>query len=459
VPEDALRQFRSNLAESFGPGEPGYDAACQIWNAMIVRRPALVVRCRHTADVVACVRFANEHRLVFGVRGGGHNIGGRALVEGGLLIDLSHLRAVAVDQATGEVTVEPGARLGDLDRATVPHGVVVPSGIVSATGVAGLTLGGGFGWLSRRWGLTCDHLVGAEVVTADGGHLTVDREQHPELLWALRGGGGGFAIVTSFRFEGRRMQPTVLAGPVFHAPEATAETVARFRELSAAAGAQVGSMLKLGAAPSAPFLPAAVHGQAQATIILCHSGAEQEHAEQELAAWRGGPTIEGRVLADLVQPRTFDSFQAMFDAGEPDGRRNYWKSEYVTELDDHMLATLLASHAELPSPSANIKVFSLGGAVASVPATSSAAAHRDARYIVVFATSWADEGGDAANVDWVRRGWAAIHARSGRGGYVNFLTDDHSAEEASASHAGTDTARLAAIKREWDPEARLGRLA
>lgn len=448
----AVARLRAALGgPSVAQGEPGYEARRAIWNAMIDRRPALIATCRDAADVQACVRFANEQGVALAVRGGGHNIGGRALVEGSLLVDFSARRDVRLDVAAREVVAGPGALLGDLDRATVPHGWVVPSGIVSETGLAGLTLGGGFGWLSRRWGLTCDHLIGAEIVTAAGERLEVDERTEPELLWALRGGGGGFAIVTSFRYAARAMRPTVVAGPIFHAPEAVAEAAQRFRAETAEAPEELGSLLRLGAAPPAPFLPKEIHGRPIAVTILCHSG-EGESVESDLAPFRGHP---GGV-ADLVQPRPFEAFQAMFDAGEPKGKRNYWKSEYVTALDDETLAILLDAHRRLPTASANLKVFSLGGAVARVPADATSAAHRDARYIVVVSTSWDEAAGDEVNVGWVRDTWSRVHARSGRGGYVNFLTDDRSEEEARSSLAGVDLDRLAAVRRRWDPEGVLG---
>lgn len=451
-PSGDLAALRAALRDrTLAPGEPGYEESRRIWNAMIDRRPALIARCDAAADVQAVVRFAATHGVALGVRGGGHNIGGRALVEGSLLVDFSGRREVRLDEATGEVVAGPGALLGDLDRATAPRGWVVPSGIVSETGLAGLTLGGGFGWLSRRWGLTCDHLIGAEVVTAAGERLEIDERRHPDLFWALRGGGGGFAIVTSFRFAARRMQPTVVAGPLFHRPEATAAAAERFRSRTLEAPEELGSLLRLGAAPPAPFLPEELHGRPVAVTILCHGG-EAGPAARALAPFREG---EG-IAADLVQPRPFEAFQAMFDAGEPKGKRNYWKSEYVTALDDETLAILLEAHGRLPSPSANIKVFSLGGAVARVPAGATAAAHRDARYIVVLASSWDDPAADAANIGWVREAWSRVHARSGRGGYVNFLTDDRTAEEARASLEGVDLARLRAVRRTWDPAGLLG---
>ena len=454
VPPGDLAALRSSVAgDTVAAGEPGYEEARRIWNAMVERRPALIARCRDAEDVATCVRFAADRGVALGVRGGGHNIGGRALVPGGVTIDFSARRGVRLDPATGIVEVEPGATLGDLDRATVPAGRVVPSGIVSETGVAGLTMGGGFGWLSRRWGLTCDHLVGADVVTAAGDRLSVDADSHPDLLWALRGGGGGFAVVTAFRFASRALPGPVLAGPIFHRPEATAEVAHRFRAHFAEAPEERGGMLKLGAAPPAPFLPPELHGRPVAVVIACHGGDATE-AERDLAPLRGGDGV----AADLVTERSFADFQAMFDAGEPKGKRNYWKSEYVTALDDEILAILLERHQCLPAASANIKVFALGGAVSRVPPAASAAGHRDARYIVVLATSWDHPADDARNVAWVRDGWAAVHARSGRGGYINFLTEDTTAEETQTARGGVDLEKLRAVKRRWDPAGVLGGL-
>jgi FAD/FMN-containing dehydrogenase len=450
----ALATLRSSLAgETVAAGEPGYEEARQIWNAMVERRPAVIARCRDAADVSTCVRFAAERGVALGVRGGGHNIGGRALVPGGVMVDFSARRGVRLDAATGVVEVEPGATLGDLDRALVPAGRVVPTGIVSETGVAGLTLGGGFGWLSRRWGLTCDHLVSADVVTAGGDRLTVDEDRHPDLLWALRGGGGGFAVVTILRFASRALPGPVLAGPIFHHPDSTAEAAHRFRARNDGAPEERGNMLRLGAAPPAPFLPPELHGRPVAVVIACHVG-DAAAAERDLAPLRGGDGV----VADLVMPRSFAGFQAMFDPGEPRGKRNYWKSEYVSELDDEILAILLERHQCLPTPSASIKVFALGAAVSRVAAAASAAAHRDARFIVVIATSWDHPTDDARNVAWVRDGWAAVHARSGRGGYINFLTEDTTAEETQTARGGVDLERLRAVKRKWDPGAVLGEL-
>jgi len=448
VPAHSVRQLREALpGDTLDRDDPGYDDARRVWNAMIDRRPTLIARCEDASDVQRCVRFAREHGIAVTVRGGGHNIGGRAVTDRGLMVDASHRRRVEVDSGGGHVEAEPGAILGDLDAATGPHELVVPSGIVSETGLAGLTLGGGFGWLSRRFGLTCDHLVGVEMVSGDGDIVSATDDSHPDLLWALRGGGGGCGIVTSFRFRPRRLEPTVTAGPLVRSPERTEEAFARFREATARAPEEMTCCLKLGAAPPAPFLPESVHGNPVAITIVCHIG-EASRVDRDLSGLRASP----EPLADLVEPRPFAKFQSMFDAGEPKGRRDYWKSEYVTELDDGIVRTLLDAHQRLPSPAANIKVFQLGGEVSRVSPDTSAAAHRDAGFIITVASAWDDPDDDDANIAWVRDTWAGVHERSGRGGYVNFLTEDSTTEERARAHRGVDVERIDGIRDRYDPD-------
>ncbi|MCU0305858.1 MAG: FAD-binding oxidoreductase [Thermoanaerobaculales bacterium] len=448
VSEQSMSELRRALrGPSLVPGDAEYDRTRAIWNAMIDRRPALIARCTGAEDVARCVRFARRHEIVLTVRGGGHNIGGRALADGGLLVDLSELRRVDVDVERELAHVGPGATLHDLDAATRPHGMVVPSGIVSETGVAGLTLGGGFGWLSRRWGLTCDHLVGVEMVTADGDVVEATDITHSELMWGLRGGGGGFGIVTAFRFQMRRLPDPVTAGMIVFRDEDRAEAMARVRACAANAPDELGCLLRLGAAPPAPFLASELHGQPIAIVVPCHTGSP-EAAERDLAPLRA----DGRAVADLVAPRSFIELQSMFDAGEAKGRRDYWKSEYVTELDDELAEILLEASRRLPSPSANIKLFQLGGAVARSPVGSTSAGHRDARAIVVIASSWDDPADDGTNIAWVQHTWRLVHDRSGRGGYLNFLTEDAVDAELASSLAGVDLERLGRIRRTWDSD-------
>jgi len=447
VSATALASFRDELeCTSVGIDDPHFDEIRQIWNAMIDRRPGLIVRCRHAEDVQRCVQFAGHHGIGVSVRGGGHNIGGRALADGKLLIDLSSDRSVQVDAETRTVVVRGGGLLSDVDTATAPHGLVVPTGIISETGIAGLTLGGGFGWLSRRFGLTCDHLRRVELVTSEGVSRAVDDEHHPELIWALRGGGGAPGVVTSFEFRAQRLNPMVVGGPHFRAPDELEDAIDRFRRLTARAPDELGCMLKLAAAPAAPFLPTAMHGRPVATTIVCHTG-DAGRIDGDLDPLRSGV----QPAADLIVSRPFVALQSMFDGGERKGRRNYWKSEYIGDLDDAIVAGLLDATQHLPSSSANIKVFFLGGAVSRISHESSAAAHRDARFIVVAATAWDDPAHDEANIGWVRETHARVYERSGRGGYINFLTEDVDPRERATAQAGVDLARLELIRRRYDP--------
>jgi FAD/FMN-containing dehydrogenase len=438
---------RSIAGQVLGSEHTGYGEACRVWNAMIERRPAAIVRCLSRDDVQRCVQLAGRHGRGVTIRGGGHNIGGRAIADGALMIDFSHQRGVLVDPQSARAEVQPGALLNDVDRATLEHGLVLPTGIVSETGVAGLVLGGGFGWLSRRFGLTCDHLSEAEVVTGTGELVVANERQHPELLWALRGGGGGFGVVTHFRFQLRRMAPMVVAGLLVRETERTPEVAEQFRASAALAPDEMVCMLKLCAAPAAPFLPRSVHGKPVGIVVVCHGGAETDVA-RDLTGLRKG----GAPLADLIQPRRFVDFQAMFDAGEPKGRRDYWKSEYVGDLDDTTLGILLEATGRLPSPYANVKIFQLGGEVACLASEASAAGHRDARFIIVIASAWDDRAQDDVNLAWVRETWDRVHQHCRGGGYINFLTADADAAERASAQAGVDVERLAALRQRFDPD-------
>lgn len=432
---------------TLGCGDSDYEQARLVWNAMIDRRPSLIARCSGSSDVQSCVRFAREHGIALTIRGGGHNIGGRAVADEALMVDLSQQRQVNVDGAARIADVAPGALLRDVDRSTLAHELVLPTGIVSETGLAGLTLGGGFGWLARRFGLTCDHLVEAQVVTGRGEFIHAREHEHADLMWALRGGGGGCGIVTNFRFRLHDFVPQVVAGMLVCDSQRTRAAVDHFRGCADAAPEALAMMLKLCSAPPAPFLPSELHGKPVAIVVACHSG-DPKQARTDLEPLRGAPAV----VADLIQPRHFADFQSMFDAGEPKGRRDYWKSEYVTELDEQTVDVLVASTQAFPSPYANLKVFQLGGAVSRVSATESAAGHRDARFIIVVASAWNDPRDDERNLLWVRETWRRIHELSRRGGYVNFLTEDADADERANALGGVDLDRLASIRRRYDPD-------
>jgi FAD/FMN-containing dehydrogenase len=451
VMREALDKFRATLR---GPlclaDDAGYDDARALWNGMIDKRPALVARCTGPADVRDAVRFARTHDMRLSVRGGGHNIAGTALCDGGLLVDLSPMRLVHADPGAQRARVAPGCTWADVDRETQAFGQAVPSGIVSTTGVAGLTLGGGFGWLTRRWGLTCDHLVSADVVTADGEFLQVTEEHHPDLLWALRGGGGNFGVVTSFEFRTRPLRPEVLAGMRVYPFERAREVAQAYRELTASAPEELGSLLMMRKAPPAPFLPESLHGAPVAAIVTCWCGDDPEAGRAALAPL----DALGEPVADLVAPKPFRVHQTMLDAAQPHGRRYYWKSEYMDALPDAAIDAMIDHIGRITSPHSSMLFMHLGGTAARGSIRDSAAGNRDAGFVFNAAGSWEGAAEDARHVAWVRDFWTAMRPFSNGGVYANFLTQDES-QDASRIRAAWGPAlhdRLATLKAQYDPD-------
>jgi len=448
------RQLRQSDANAFaaqisggvlGATDSAYDEARKVWNATVDRRPALIARCLTSSDVQAAVRFAAAQRMLTSVRGGGHHIAGNAVAEGGLMIDLSGMRTVSVDAQTRTARVDAGALLVDLDRESQAHGLAVPLGINSTTGVAGLTLGGGFGWLSRRHGLTVDNLRGATVVTADGAVHEVSASAQPDLFWALRGGGGNFGVVTSFNYQLHPVGPEVYAGLVVY-PFAQAQKVLRaWRDFTAGAPDELSVWTVMRKAPPLPFLPAAAHGTDVVIFALVHCGDVQ--AGQRAAA----PVLKfGEPIASALGPSPYAGFQQAFDPLLAPGGRNYWKSNNFSTLSDAALDVMIASAAKLPGPECEIFVAQLGGAMARVPPAATPFVGRDARYIMNVHGRWADPRDDERVRAWARQVFqdAAPHATGG--GYVNFLTEDE-AERVAASY-GENHARLQAVKRRYDPD-------
>ncbi len=439
----ALRaQLRGALLE---PADAGYDTARAIWNGMIDKRPALIARCNGVADVVAAVNFAREHQLLLAVRSGGHNIAGTALCDGGLVIDLSGLRGIQVDPQARIVRAQPGACWGDLDHETQAFGLATPGGIVSTTGIAGLTLGGGFGWLSRKHGLTVDNLRSVDMVTADGEFKTVSQSQHPDLFWGVRGGGGNFGVVTSLEYDLHPVGPTVMAGMLVYPIEAARDVLRFYRDFTANAPDELASAAFLRIAPPAPFLPKAIHGQPVVGLIVCHTGplADAEAHLRPLKAF-------GAPIADLIGPKPFRLHQTLLDSGSPTGRHYYWKSEYLPDLSDAAIETALTFGSRLSSPLSTVLVFQLGGAIARVPAAGTAAAHRDAAYVFNIQSSWVEAGETNRHVQWTRAAWSAMQPFSTGGTYSNFLTADEGAERTHAAY-GASWDRLAALKARYDP--------
>jgi FAD/FMN-containing dehydrogenase len=443
-----LEAFAAGLrCPAWWPGDAGYDEARRIWNAMIERRPALVIQPTEAREVAACIRFVRDHGVALSIRGGGHNIAGTALCEGGLMIDFSPRKAVSVDPATGRVRVQPGAAWVDVDRETQPHGLVVPGGIVSATGVAGFTLGGGFGWVSRRHGFAADTLVEVELVTADGTVRRASAAEHPDLFWALRGGGGNFGVVTAFEFEAKPHGPEVIAGLVLHPMERAGEVLALFREMTANASDRLCCLLIMRKAPPLPILPEAVHGTAVAGIAVCYSGPLEEGLEAVAPVKRFGAP-----LADTIGPKPFTAHQQFLDGGQPFGRRYYWKSEYLDALPEAADAAIIEHAQAVTSPHSAMLVMHLGGAAARVPEDATAVGSRQAELVFNVQGSWEDPAEDERHIAWVRAFWSAVRPFSSGGTYVNFLTEDADRERVRAAYGPVLYDRLARIKAKYDPD-------
>lgn len=445
LPAASLEGFRARIGGGvLAPGDADYDAARRVWNATVDRRPALIARCLGEADVQTAVRFAAAHRMLVSVRGGGHHIAGNAVADGALMIDLSALRGVEVDAAARTARVGAGALLGDFDRAAQAHGLATPLGINSTTGVAGLTLGGGFGWLTRRHGLAVDNLIGATVVTADGRVREASEHSEPELFWALRGGGGNFGVVTSFRFRLHPVGPQVYAGLVVYPFAQAGAALRRWRDFCASASDELSVWAVMRKAPPLPFLPAEAHGREVLIFASMWSGAV-EQGERAVAPVLGF----GTPLASALGAQPYAAFQTAFDPLLAPGGRNYWKSANFSTLGDAAIDGLVAAASELPGPECEIFIAQLGGAMGRVAPAATPFAGRDARFIMNVHGRWADGRDDAAVRGWARRTFeqAAPHATGG--GYVNFLTDDE-AQRVAATY-GTNHARLQALKARFDP--------
>jgi FAD/FMN-containing dehydrogenase len=445
LPNDALADLRDSLDGSvLTPGQGGYDDARTIWNGMIARRPALVARCATAADVATAVRFARDHTLLTSVRGGGHNIAGSALADGGFVIDLSGMRSVQVDAERRSARVGGGALLGDVDRATQEHGLATPTGINSTTGIAGLTLGGGFGWLSRRFGLTSDNLRGADVVTATGERVRASGRENADLFWGLRGGGGNFGVVTSFDFDLHRVGPTVLAGLVVHPLDDAKDVLRFYRQFAPESPEELAVWFVMRKAPPLPFLPAEWHGREILVLAACHSG-DIADGERALAPLRSF----GHPIADVIGPQPFAAWQTALDPLLAPGMRNYWKSHDFLDVSDGLVDVLIDFAHRLPDPQSEIAFAQLGGAISRIPNASSAYARRDAQYTVNVHGRWAEPSQDERCVGWARDLFSAAAPYSTGTVYVNFMTGDEESRLRGAYGENYD--RLVALKNRYDP--------
>jgi FAD/FMN-containing dehydrogenase len=426
------------------PDDDGYEQARRIWNgAFDARRPAVIVSCRGTADVIAAVGFARSNDLEIAVRGGGHSIAGFSSCDGGVVIDLSQMGSVRVDPAVRRAYVGPGAVWGDVDHETQAHGLATTGGLVSTTGVAGFTLGGGIGWLMRKHGLACDNLVAADVVTADGQLVHASETENPDLLWGLRGGGGNFGIATQFELALHPVGPTVYAGVIFFSAEHDAELLRVFREWAPGAPADVTAALNLTAAPPLPVVPEEWHGKKVIALLGVSAGPIDE-AQAHFESLRA----VAEPVVDLLGPMPYTAMQTLIDPLWPKGIHAYFKATNLARLDDELIERLCGLHQATAGPQCEMHVHQMGGAVGRVEDGATAFPERSMPFVLNAVTGWHDAAQGSAHTQWARGVIdAAASASTGRA-YVNFLSD---ADAARSSYGDATYERLLALKREYDP--------
>ena len=447
VSGDSLQELASGLGGSLVTrSSANYEDVRAVWNAMIETRPALIARCASAADVQRCVRFAAANSLLFSIRGAGHNIAGSALVEGGFTIDLSQMRDVEVDPVSATAIVQPGATLGDVDAATAEHGLALPVGINSTTGIAGLTLGGGFGWLSRKHGLTIDSLLSADVITASGDKVTASETENEDLFWGLRGGGGNFGVVTSFTFGLYEVGPELLCGLVVHPFSDAPDLMRYYREFTSNCSDDMTLWMVLRDAPPLPFLPEEVHGTRVVVFAFVYAGDPAE-GERILAPLRSYGSPHGEHVGVIP----FAGFQQAFDPLLTPGARNYWKSHNFASLEDGVMAEVLSAVETLPTPQTEIFIAQVGGAAARLPVESTAYPHRDAAYVLNVHTRWEDASDDRLCIDWARAFFDATAPYSTGGVYMNFVSEATDAARVQAAY-GSSYPRLQELKAKYDPD-------
>lgn len=441
VMETLKQSLRGDLLVS---GDKDYNEARSIWNAMIDKKPALIVQCSGVADVRTAVKFANAHSLLLSIHGGGHNIAGNAICDGGLMIDLSRMRDVRIDAEAKRAHVGPGATLGDVDHESQAFGLATPTGINSTTGIAGLTLGGGFGWISRKYGMTVDSLRAADVVTADGNLVHASENENQDLFWAIRGGGGNFGVVTRFEFELYPVGPDVLSGLIIFAQDEAVSVLKKYRELAVSMGEETTVWVVLRKAPPFPFLPESAHGTDILVLAVCHIG-DPDEGEKMLETLRSFGTVLGEHVG--VQP--FKNWQQAFDPLLTPGARNYWKSHNFVELKDELLEVAVEYAGKLPSNQCEIFFAALGGAVNRIAPDATAYCHRDANYVLNVHGRWDEASEDDKCIAWARDFFSASEPFATGGVYINFLTADET-DRISAGY-GTNQEKLQEVKKKYDP--------
>jgi FAD/FMN-containing dehydrogenase len=436
------RSFRGELVL---PSDDAYEDARRLWNAAIDKRPALIARCSGAVDVVRAVDLAREYEVVAAVRGGGHNVAGLGTCDGGMVIDLSPMRGVSVDLARRTARVQAGATWGDVDHETQAFGLATTGGLVSSTGVAGLTLGGGFGWLMRKHGLACDTLLAADVVTAGGRIVRASADENADLFWGLRGGGGNFGIVTSFEFRLHPVGPVVTAGAIFFPVETAGALLRFYREWVEEIPDELTTVVNLATAPPVPFLPEEVHGKLVVVVSGCYAGA----ADDGVAAFRALKEFDAPI-ADLIGPMLYTDMQRLVDGQWESGYRNYFKSSWLARLDDASIETLLHANGQVASPDTKIQLYHFGGAVARGGGDETAFAHRDAPFLLNIAARWAEPADSDLHIGWARELHEAMTPFATGGVYVNFLGEE-AGDRVRAAYGDRTYARLIDLKRIYDP--------
>ena len=445
--QDLLDRLKTRLQGSvLTPGEVGYEESRTLWNGMIDRKPAVVARCLGVADVIACVQFARENGLLLCIKGGGHNIAGLATADGALMLDMSPMRGVWVDTQRKVAHAQVGCLLGDVDRETQAHGLAAVLGFVSLTGIAGLTLGGGFGYLTRRWGWTSDNVVGMDVVTAEARLVRASNDENTDLFWGLRGGGGNFGVATGIDYALYPVGPEIVGGLVAWPASEAPRVLELYRTLAEKAPPELTLIALMRPAPPAPWLPKDRHGTPIVALLACYSG-RPEAGEQAVAPIKSF----GNPIGDVLVRRPYAQLQSLLDATQPKGRRYYWKSEYLPRIEPALCERVIEHAARIRSPHSAVILFQIEGALNQLNEDHSPVGNRDARYVLNVAGAWERADEDRENIEWAREAWEEMKPFSTGGTYINFLTEDDGSERTEAA-LGKALRRLAEVKTRWDPQ-------
>jgi len=420
-----------------------YDEARKVYNGMIDRRPAFIARCVDVADVISAVNFARESGLTVAVRGGGHNVTGFGTCDDGLVIDLSPMKGIRIDPAKRIAWAEGGCTWGDLDHATHAFGLAAPGGVISTTGIAGLTLGGGVGHLTRKCGLSCDNVLSVDVVTADGRFLTANAKENADLFWAVRGGGGNFGVVTSFEFRLHEVS-TVFAGPVLYSLDVATEAMRFYRDYMASAPDDMTAFFAFLIVPPGPPFPEHLHNKTVCGVVCCYAGPIEKGPEVTRPLREFGPP-----LMDGVGPLPFPAIQGAFDALLPPGLQHYWKADFVSDLTDDIIAQHVKYGPSVPTVNSAMHIYPVSGAAHRVGRNDTAFSYREANYTHILAAVYPDPADTPKNVEWVRQYWDALHPYSAGGAYVNFMMDEGDERIAASYRDNYD--RLVKIKTKYDP--------